>query len=525
VGYAEKRGGKDGAYYRGRYKIGPGNYGTVTDEHGGTIRFRTKREAEKAANDKEAEVRNGKRPVVVNVKVRFDAFASQWYAAQHLAESTMEGYRLAIEAHLLPHFGEMDLDAIAESDVAAWEAKERRADYADSSVRQWRKILHLMLQDATEPPYNLIERNPAAKRRGRGKVAGRSAARSPEKTITDPLGALLLAERAALLTGRDDEFALLVATYYTGTRWGELVGLETRYVRPRSVRVEWQLYELSTGVMTRVPPKDDSYRTIDTPAFLDRLLSDHVARVRPETCDCHGHVYAFRGAHAARQTTRRSGATLADVARLAGVSTGTVSNVLNHPEKVAPEKRERVEVAVSESGFVRGVAKSETAPHWRRSGFATWVFQPAATGLYPAKAPHPERPVPVVGEPWPGVPVRGKGAHGKADACWVPLAPGLTPHGLRHSHKTLMLELGTPGVLMDERLGHADGSVQGRYSHVTREMRERLMEGLTGAWESALDARLGMSPRSAVTVLDRLLAERAEATGGGGQVLRFARAR
>jgi integrase len=30
------------------------------------------------------------------------------------------------------------------------------------------------------------------------------------------------------------------------------------------------------------------------------------------------------------------------------------------------------------------------------------------------------------------------------------LAPGLTPHGLRHTHKTLMEELGTPPKLMDE---------------------------------------------------------------------------
>lgn len=72
----------------------------------------------------------------------------------------------------------------------------------------------------------------------------------------------------------------------------------------------------------------------------------------------------------------------------------------------------------------------------RRSGFATWLFRPAATGWYPEKAPQPARPVPVLAEPWPGVPVRGCGAHGRADACWVPIAPKLTPHGLRHSHRT-----------------------------------------------------------------------------------------
>lgn len=216
----------------------------------------------------------------------------------------------------------------------------------------------------------------------------------------------------------------------------------------------------------------------------------------------------FRGLGAANGAASRPGAKLVDVARRAGVSTGTVSNVLNHPDRVTEATRLQVEAAIAELGFVRGGAVRETAAHWRRNGFATWLFQPAATGWYPPKAPQDARPVPLVAEPWPGVPVRGRNAGARADACWVPLAPGLTPHGLRHSHKTLMLELGTLAVLMDERLGHLDGTVQGRYSHVTPEMRERLLAGLTAAWEAALDARRAMDPRSPVTTLDELLRAR-----------------
>ncbi|GLY18931.1 LacI family transcriptional regulator [Kineosporia sp. NBRC 101677] len=42
-----------------------------------------------------------------------------------------------------------------------------------------------------------------------------------------------------------------------------------------------------------------------------------------------------------------------DVARLAGVSVGTVSHVLNHPELVTPETTERVRQAMQELGYVR----------------------------------------------------------------------------------------------------------------------------------------------------------------------------
>lgn len=46
-------------------------------------------------------------------------------------------------------------------------------------------------------------------------------------------------------------------------------------------------------------------------------------------------------------------ASIADVARAAGVSVGTVSNVLNRPDRVLPGTRERVEAAIAELNFVR----------------------------------------------------------------------------------------------------------------------------------------------------------------------------
>jgi hypothetical protein len=70
-----------------------------------------------------------------------------------------------------------------------------------------------------------------------------------------------------------------------------------------------------------------------------------------------------------------------------------------------------------------------------------------------------------------------------------------------------MIELGTPATLMDAQMGHADGSVQVLYSHITPEMVERLIGGLTASWTAALAARREFSPRSPVVVLDRLLTE------------------
>ena len=49
----------------------------------------------------------------------------------------------------------------------------------------------------------------------------------------------------------------------------------------------------------------------------------------------------------------RRGASVKDVAALAGVSLGTVSNVLNRPDRVSAVTRERVERAMADLGFVR----------------------------------------------------------------------------------------------------------------------------------------------------------------------------
>jgi hypothetical protein len=76
-----------------------------------------------------------------------------------------------------------------------------------------------------------------------------------------------------------------------------------------------------------------------------------------------------------------------------------------------------------------------------------------------------------------------------------------------------MEEVGAPSKLMDERLGHEDGSVQARYSHVTPTMRRELMTSLTRVWEAALDARAAISPHSPVSVLDALLTARAKSLG------------
>ena len=91
-------------------------------------------------------------------------------------------------------------------------------------------------------------------------------------------------------------------------------------------------------------------------------------------------------------------------------------------------------------------------------------------------------------------------------ACWLPLRPGLTPHGLRHGHQTWLDDLGIRYVLQSERMGHEVPGMRGIYSHVTAAMRSDLKNGLQAVWEKSLRQRAAISERSAVPVLDKLMA-------------------
>jgi hypothetical protein len=162
--------------------------------------------------------------------------------------------------------------------------------------------------------------------------------------------------------------------------------------------------------------------------------------------------------------------------------------------------------------------------HHRRGRYAQRLFRPACDGRYGSPEGLPGKTVIVDASTWPGRPVaawpsagptagftrpRGRGIRRISEdvpvACWLPAKQGLTPHGLRHSHKTWMEEDGISGILQERRLGHEVPGMRGLYTHVSQTMRTELTTALQSRWEDSLRARAAIAPHAPVLLLDQLL--------------------
>ena len=492
MAFAEKR----GPVWRARWEAPDGRLAS----HSG---FTTKSDALEYGRDQEAAIRN-RTYVDPRTSMTLMEWVNIWFPGLDLELSTLDNYRYFIEVHILPRFGDWQLRALEQvpEEIVKW---ERQLPVARKTAREARSTLTNLLNDAI-PRYLSV--NPAARRRGKGRKGQRriADAERSEKSWASPLQALLLAERCALLSGRDLEFIMAITAAYTGMRWSELLGLAPGQIRPGVVKVAWKLYELN-GRFYRGRPKDGSIRSIDSPPFLDDLLR----RVKAARCLCAG--------------------------------TGTWC-------------------AGSEYVFL-GIDRT----HFRRSNYSARLFRPAAEGWYPKNGTKPAMPVMVdvtdgfpgtAVPPWPaaaadkpfvppvgrgharliamddgrgrcsacqrtqllrvdgtliahaagGRPCDGGGRPPAADvplACWAPLVPGFTPHGLRHGHQPMMDNAGVHYVLQAERMGHEVPGMRGTYAHPTQEMRDGLVKALQDLWEQALAARATMAPDSPVRVLHDLL--------------------
>jgi integrase len=288
MAYAEKR-GKGQQPWRVKYKLPSG---IEASESG----FETKAAALAWGRDQEARIREGRWTDPNAGKITVSAWIGRWLAMQDVGISTADNRDYLIRRFIRPAWGDSVLNALSTEGITRWEnALPARAGISRRTARDARSLLCTILGDAAAAKPPLIPYNPALRPRNRGRRTGRRLDRGPQRAWATPLETLLLAERAALLSGRDDDFTMVITIGYTGLRWGEAIGLERGYLSESEIHVEWQLREVN-GVFHRLPPEDDSYRSpawepclpVDLPAFLAGLLARQAQGAADRRCACTG---------------------------------------------------------------------------------------------------------------------------------------------------------------------------------------------------------------------------------------------
>src|SRR6266568_9370250 len=188
-------------------------------------------------------------------KITVSEWIERWLAMQDVGVSTVDNREYLIRRFIRPAWGASALNSLGTEEITRWEnGLPARTGVSQRTARAARTLLGTILGDAAAAKPSLIPYNPALRPRNRGRKTGRKLERSPQRAWASPLQALLLAERAALLSGRDGDFSMIVTIAYTGLRWGEAIGLERWFHPPeRAPR------RMATPY--RLPPKDDSYRS------------------------------------------------------------------------------------------------------------------------------------------------------------------------------------------------------------------------------------------------------------------------
>lgn len=382
--------------YRGRYKLPNGKWGSVSrDEHGQP--FYSERAAEHYAHGLEVDVRRKQFINPRDGRITVEQWADLWLSSIDVGPLSEKEYRLRLKNQILPQWGETAVGDLSPTGIAAWEIALRQRlskNYADNVM----SVFRTMLDDAV-----------AEKLRGDNPVAARKSGRrgrykpkpKDERTIATPRQALLIARNALEMRGLN-EYAIVLASAYTGLRIGELAGVHRDQLALKDDGEGARLHSVQqsqyiNGEFTEIGNKYDSGRGLILPPFLASLLQE-LLDSRP------GSEWVFTAPKGGR--------------------------------------------------LLRG-------GDWYAE---TW--QPMVSGRAPR-----------------GV-VRGAKARGGIRP--VLGVEGLTPHGLRHSHKVWLDEGNHPRVAVEARMGHVLQGVEGTYSHVTLAMELAIAEYLQGVWEGSL---------------------------------------
>ncbi|MFG2293399.1 tyrosine-type recombinase/integrase [Streptomyces sp. NPDC048603] len=227
--------------------------------------FETKTDAEVWLSQVEADLTRGHWRDPDAGAVNFTEYALKWVAERGVSPLTEELYQRLLRLHVLPGFGELDLDEITPPRVREWRAERIATTKAATTVAKSYRLLKAILETAADD--ELIRRNPC---RIRG--AGKEAAAEREIATVEQVDALA---NAIGIRWR----LMVYLGAYGPMRPEELAELRRKDVNvdDLTIRVRKAAPELNTGKRAEGPTKSEAgMRLVVLPEFLREEVRRHV---------------------------------------------------------------------------------------------------------------------------------------------------------------------------------------------------------------------------------------------------------
>lgn len=227
--------------------------------------FATIGDADDWLAEKQTEVKNGDWRDPESGAVNFRVYADKWVEDRELGALTGDLYRYLLDGHILPTFGDDDLDEITPPRVRAWRTERLKTTGAKTAIAKAYRLLKSIMETAVDD--ELIRRNPCRiKGAGKEKAAERGIATVAQvDALADAIG---LRWRLMVYLGA-----------YGPLRPEELAGLRRRDVDVRAVKVSVRLAEPERTNGRRAPGETKSEagtRTVFLPEFLRPELRIHM---------------------------------------------------------------------------------------------------------------------------------------------------------------------------------------------------------------------------------------------------------
>ncbi|MGW8993054.1 tyrosine-type recombinase/integrase [Streptomyces zhihengii] len=196
--------------------------------------------------------------------VNFQEYALKWVAERGLSATTDELYRRLLRLHLLPFFGDADLETITPPTVRTWRAERLAATGATTVAKSYR-LLKAIMETAADD--ELIRRNPC-------RIRGAGSENAKERSTATVEQVDALAEAIGI------RWRLMVYLgAYGPMRPEELAALRRSSITldPLAVRVTEAAPELNTGRRAEGDTKSTAgVRTIHLPTFLSIEVKRHL---------------------------------------------------------------------------------------------------------------------------------------------------------------------------------------------------------------------------------------------------------